>query len=125
MESRWIVAGAALGFVGVSLGAFGAHALSGRLDERSLDLWRTGVLYQLLHAAPVTLLGLVPGRRTGRELAGWAFLAGVVVFSGSLYGLALGAPRWLGAVTPLGGVLLLSGWILLAVSARRDPPNGS
>lgn len=91
-------AAAVLGFLGVALGAFGAHALKGRIDE---NLWRTAVTYHLVHA--VAMLAAPHGARY--------FGAGVVVFSGTLYALALGAPRWLGAVTPVGGLLLLAGWL--------------
>ena len=96
-------AGAALGFLGVALGAFGAHALKGRVDA---ELWRTAVSYQMWHA--LALLVATPR-------AGLCFLAGTVIFSGTVYALALGAPRWLGAVTPLGGLLLLAGWLALAL----------
>ena len=92
-------AAAALGFLGVALGAFGAHALKGKVDE---DLWRTAVSYQMWHV----LAAMVVAAPLAKNL----FLAGVIVFSGTLYALALGAPRWLGAVTPLGGLLLLAGW---------------
>jgi uncharacterized membrane protein YgdD (TMEM256/DUF423 family) len=115
MRSRWVVLGAAVGFVGVLLGAFGAHALGGRLDERHLAWWQTGVLYQLLHAAPLVGVGLLPAGRSA-AVAGWAFGLGVLVFSGSLYGLALGGPAWLGAVTPFGGVGLLLGWLALGLA---------
>jgi uncharacterized membrane protein YgdD (TMEM256/DUF423 family) len=91
---------ALLGFLGVALGAFGAHALKGRVDE---ELWRTAVFYQLVHAAAML------AAPSAAKL--WA--PGVLVFSGTLYALALGAPRWLGAVTPVGGLLLLGGWLKL------------
>lgn len=93
-------AAAVLGFLGVALGAFGAHALKGKVDE---DLWRTAVSYQMWHV----LAAMVVAAPLAKSL----FLAGVVVFSGTLYALALGGPRWLGAVTPIGGLLLLGGWL--------------
>ncbi|MDX6769210.1 MAG: DUF423 domain-containing protein [Elusimicrobiota bacterium] len=92
-------AAAALGFLGVAMGAFGAHALKGKVDE---ELWRTAVSYQMWHA--------LAAMAVAAPLAKNLFLLGVVVFSGTLYALALGAPRWLGAVTPVGGLLLLAGW---------------
>ena len=95
-------AGLLLGFLGVALGAFGAHALQGRLDERGQELWRTAVAYQMWHALAIVAVGHQPSKTL--------FAAGIVVFSGTLYALALGAPRWLGAVTPVGGLLLLAGW---------------
>lgn len=92
-------AAAALGFLGVALGAFGAHALKDKVDP---ELWRTAVSYQMWHALAI----LAIASPTAKPL----FLAGTVIFSGTLYALALGAPRWLGAVTPIGGLLLLAGW---------------
>ena len=117
---NWIVAGAAVGFVGVALGAFGAHGLEGRVTEEALAWWRTGVLYHLVHAPVLALLGLLSLHGMRPAPAGWAFLLGISIFSGTLYAMALGAPRWLGAVTPLGGLLLLGGWALLAWGGRRS-----
>ena len=119
-SSPWIVAAAGiLGFLGVALGAFGAHALKATLEAHgSLDAWRTAVLYQLVHS--VALLALAAGRGTlpgptGAAAVCWT--AGIALFSGSLYWLALGGPRWLGPVTPLGGLCLLAGWALVAFGA--------
>lgn len=95
--------GLVLGFLGVALGAFGAHALQGRLDERGQELWRTAVAYQMWHALAI----LAVSDKGSKGL----FAAGVAVFSGTLYALALGAPRPLGMVTPVGGLLLLAGWL--------------
>ena len=111
---NFAVAGAILGFLGVAAGAFGAHGLKGSLAPDRLEIFETAVRYQLIHA--VALL-VVPS--LGAEKAGWAFLAGTIVFSGSLYVLVLADQRWLGAVTPIGGLLLLVGWALLAVAASR------
>lgn len=114
---------AVLGFIGVALGAFGAHGLRETLEARgSLDAWKTAVLYQLVHA--VALLALAGWRDahagpSGKVAALWA--AGVVCFSGSLYWLALGGPKFLGPITPLGGVAFLAGWALLAWSAWKRP----
>ena len=112
-----------LGASGVVLGAFGAHALKGALDAAGTrDAWETASRYQLLHAA--ALLGFAGWVRSaqgpGGRCAGWAvrlWVAGTLLFSGSLYALALGAPRWLGPVTPLGGAALIAGWALAAGAA--------
>jgi len=113
--------GAVFAFLAVALGAFGAHALRSRLDPQMLSVFETGVRYQFLH----TLALLVTGRRGGeapRPGADWAaslFTVGILLFSGSLYGLALsGVPAW-GAVTPFGGACFLAGWLVLAWSSWR------
>jgi uncharacterized membrane protein YgdD (TMEM256/DUF423 family) len=112
-----ILSAGMLGFSGVALGAFGAHALKARLVAAGrLDAWETAVQYQLIHA--VALLGVAWLARAGQNprLARWlgrasrAWSAGAALFSGTLYWLALGGPRWLGPLTPLGGTLLLAGW---------------
>jgi uncharacterized membrane protein YgdD (TMEM256/DUF423 family) len=109
---------AGFGFLGVLLGAFGAHGLRDHVTPELLEVWKTGVFYHLLHA--VALLAVaVAGERVGWRRAVVAlFVAGIVIFSGSLYALTLTGQRWWGAVTPLGGVAFLGGWIALAVSAR-------
>jgi uncharacterized membrane protein YgdD (TMEM256/DUF423 family) len=104
------------GFGGVALGAFGAHGLA--LSAQALDWWNTATLYALVHAAAA--LAIVLSERTGLvRQGGWAFIFGTVIFSGCLYAMALGAPRWLGAVVPLGGVSFLAGWVLVAAGATR------
>ena len=115
----WILAGCTWAALGVVLGAFGAHLLTGTLTPEQLLTWDTAVRYQLLHALALVLTGLF-ARQRGEALAWPAllFLAGTVVFSGTLYAMALGGPRWLGAVTPLGGAALIGGWIALALAAR-------
>ncbi len=118
-ETVWIVLGAASGFLAVGLGAFGAHGLEQVATEGQMAWWRTAALYHLLHAPVLVLVGLVPLRRPGARVVGTAFLAGTVIFSGTLYALALGAPRALGAVTPVGGLALMAGWLGLAVGAWR------
>lgn len=113
-----LIAAAFAGASGVALGAFGAHALRARLGA-SLAIWQTAVLYHLLHA--VALLALVLfARATGRSvtLPATLFGAGIVLFSGSLYGLALTSWRWLGPITPLGGLAFLAGWASLVLLAR-------
>lgn len=109
-----------LGALAVAAGAFGAHALRERLDAASLATFETGARYQLLHAlaAVGAALRAAAGGGSAARRAGWLFVAGSVVFAGTLYGLALGGPRWLGAITPLGGLALISGWLALAWSFR-------
>ncbi len=107
----WTVAGV-LGALGVVLGAFGAHGLKGVVtDPHLLEVWETAARYHLIHA--VALLGVAahPARPT---LAGWLFVAGIVVFSGSLYTMTVTGHRWLGAITPIGGLCLIGGWLALA-----------
>ena len=111
----------------VVLGAFAAHALKARLDAASLSTFQTGVTYQFFHSLALCILGLWL-RQIGRELslsdapvvAGSAFLIGILFFSGSLYSLALGGPRWLGPITPLGGLAFIVGWASFAWSAWRN-----
>lgn len=115
--------GAVAGFLGVALGAFGAHALKARLPVEDLEIFETAVRYHLVHAvALLALAALAPRLPEGSaSLAGWAFSTGILVFSGSLYLLVLTGPRWLGAVTPLGGTALLVGWAALAWGLLRAP----
>ena len=111
------------GATGVLAGAFGAHALRERLTAELLHTWETAVLYQLVHAAALLLLavGIVRGSVDAPWLvgAGWSWVAGIVLFSGSLYALALGAPRVVGPLTPLGGTALVVGWLCLVVAWTR------
>ncbi len=115
-----------LGFTGVSLGAFGAHGLkrflSGLPDATDrLAWWETGARYHLIHALAVGLVAVLASHVAGRfpSWAAWSFAGGVLLFSGSLYVMALTGARPLGAVTPLGGLLFLTGWLLLGIAARK------
>ncbi len=112
-----------LGATGVLAGAFGAHALRERLEPLLLHTWETAVLYQLVHAVALLFLAVGIGRGGAAEgwlaRAGWSWVAGIVLFSGSLYALALGGPRLLGPVTPLGGVAFVVGWLCLVVAWTR------
>ena len=121
MTRNWTFVGAVLGGLAVVAGAFGAHALKDRLSTEALGWWQTGAQYHLAHAIALVLTGLSlgHGRRKALATAGAAFASGVVLFSGSLYALALTGARWLGAITPVGGLLLLVGWGALAASAVR------
>jgi uncharacterized membrane protein YgdD (TMEM256/DUF423 family) len=116
---RWIALGAVLGALAVVLGAFGAHALEDRLGPAELAWWATAVQYHGAHALAVVLYGLFAERAGRGGLPAALFAAGTLVFSGSLYAMALGAPRWLGAITPLGGASLIAGWLAFAWAARR------
>ena len=113
--------GATLALIGVALGAFGAHALRTRVQPRDLEIFETAVRYQMYHA--VALLGVAwLATRIAHPLTGWAgwmMVGGTAVFSGSLYLLVLTGPRWLGAITPIGGVMLIAGWALLVVALLR------
>jgi uncharacterized membrane protein YgdD (TMEM256/DUF423 family) len=119
----WLALGALYGLLGVALGAFGAHALKARLTGELLPIWKTAVEYHFWHALALVLVGVLALQRPGAALnvAGGAFALGVLIFSGSLYALALSGVRGLGAVTPIGGVLLIVGWAALlwaAVTSR-------
>jgi uncharacterized membrane protein YgdD (TMEM256/DUF423 family) len=118
--NRWIAIGALSAAVAVACGAFGAHMLKTRLDAVQLAIWQTGVLYHMLHSLALVLFGLVRSRYAGNSIPGWAFLIGIACFSGSLYGLALGGPSFLGPITPIGGMCFLFGWIILAWQAWSD-----
>lgn len=117
----WLVVAGVYGFLGVALGAFGAHALRERLSPELLAVYRTGVEYQFTHLLALLAVALLM-RSTPAPLlnaAAWCFALGVAVFSGSLYALALSGIRVLGAVTPIGGLLFLAGWALLSIWALR------
>jgi uncharacterized membrane protein YgdD (TMEM256/DUF423 family) len=121
LARRCIAAGALLMLLGVLLGAFGAHVLQGQLGARQLASYQTGVQYQLLHALGLLLVGVVvqlAGERLRLRWAARLMLAGVVLFSGSIYLMTAGLPRWLGMVTPLGGVSFMVAWVLLAWECR-------
>lgn len=108
---------AAAGFLAVALGAFGAHGLENLLAQNGrAAVWHTAVLYHLIHAVMLFVLAERKPLATGPW---WCFLAGIVIFSGSLYLLAVTNARWLGAVTPLGGISFLAGWFWLAITAVR------
>ena len=118
----FLMLGSISGFLSVALGAFGAHALKARLDEYSLGVFQTGVTYQTTHALAIILVALLlkwyPDA-SGLNWAGWCFAIGTLIFSGSLYTLAMSGIKTFGAITPIGGVLFLIGWALLAVHAWK------
>lgn len=124
MKSRWIAVGAFSGAIAVLFGAFGAHGLKAHVSEQDLEVWKTGVLYHTFHSIALVLFGLFQERRRTSSLPGVLFLVGIVVFGASLYGIGIGGPGWLGAITPLGGLALVAGWILFGIQALR-PGNAS
>ncbi len=124
MVAGWFAAGAVLSGLGVLIGAFGAHGLRDRVTVDMLAVFETGVRYHLIHGLAVLAVAWAASRWPGAWIgaAGWLFVAGIVVFSGSLYILAISGARWWGAVTPIGGVCFLAGWAALAVGALRATP---
>jgi len=125
MTHLFLILGSINGFLAVALGAFAAHGLRNTLSPELLNTFQTGVQYHMYHALALLGVGLLalyyPAQSTVR-LSGWLFVLGIVLFSGSLYVLALSGIRWLGAITPLGGVAFLAGWTLLAWSMLRLQP---
>jgi uncharacterized membrane protein YgdD (TMEM256/DUF423 family) len=119
MDKTFLLVGAAAGFSGVALGAFGAHVLRTRLSPDMLAVFETAVRYHMYHALAIVLVGLIAARLDGWMIraAGWCFSGGIVLFSGSLYTLALTGITTFGAVTPFGGLAFLLGWALLMTAA--------
>jgi uncharacterized membrane protein YgdD (TMEM256/DUF423 family) len=117
----WVAIGAIAGGIAVALGAFGAHGLKTRVDAELLVIFETGVRYHMYHALALLAVGWAATRWPGAAVttAGWAFLVGIVVFSGSLYLMTFTGARWLGAITPIGGVAFLVGWVSLALAALK------
>ncbi len=118
MDRFFAITGAIFGFLGVGLGAFGAHALKDKLDPYLLDVFEVGVRYQMYHTLALLFVAWAASRAPGMatQIAGWGFIVGTIIFSGSLYILALTGIRWLGAITPIGGVAFLVGWAALAIA---------
>ena len=114
MNRVLVAAGSINAAIAVAAGAFAAHGLRGKLEPRALEVFETGARYHMYHALAMVLCGLLAATRPG-----WIFQAGIALFSGSLYALALTDVKVLGAITPLGGVAFLAGWIWLAVTALR------
>ncbi len=117
----WLSLGAASAFLAVAAGAFAAHALKQRLAPEMLEVFETGARYQMYHALALVLVGLFVAQRPGPlgSAAGWLFIAGTVLFSFSLYALALTGVRKLGIITPFGGVAFLAGWAVFAIAALK------
>jgi uncharacterized membrane protein YgdD (TMEM256/DUF423 family) len=116
-----ILSAAVSGFAAVALGAFGAHALKSTLAAPEFAVWQTAVHYQMFHTAALLALGLMPaaGETRALRLAAWCLGGGILIFSGSLYLLAVTGRTWLGAITPVGGLMFLIGWGALACHAAR------
>lgn len=114
----WVIIGAINGFLAVALGAFGAHLLEGNISDHYIGVWETGVQYQMLHAGGLLAIGvllhIVPVKQL--QIAGWLMLGGIVVFSGSLYTLALSGIGIFGAITPIGGFLFLGAWVMVILA---------
>ena len=121
MDRTWFLLGAGLAFLAVGAGAFGAHGLENRLSADDLDTYQTAARYHMYHALALLAVAYAAQRFCGRlvTVAGWLFVAGTAIFSGSLYALALSGVDALGAVAPVGGACLLAGWLCLALAARR------
>ena len=117
-----LLAGAFLALVAVMAGAFGAHGLRNLVSERGLEVFQTAVTYQMYHSIALVLLALLAAQGLSRKLLAWSagfFLAGILLFSGSLYLLVLTDIRWIGPITPLGGLCFMVGWALLITSGLR------
>lgn len=127
LAGRWITIAAITALVAVALGAFAAHGLKGKLSAEQLTSFRVGVRYQMYHALAMLSIGWLQTRHPTRIVAaaGTCFILGVLLFSGSIYGLVLTSCKWLGPVTPIGGVILMVGWLLLAIAGLRYPRSGS
>jgi uncharacterized membrane protein YgdD (TMEM256/DUF423 family) len=120
MDTTFLLVGSLLGFLGVAAGAFGAHGLRSRLSTEMLAVFETAVRYQMYHVFALLIVAAAIGRLGDARLlslAGWFFVAGIFLFSGSLYALALSGVTTLGAITPLGGLAFLIGWACLAIFA--------
>jgi len=121
MARWWLLIGSIAGFLGVAGGAFGAHAVKSRVTEQMLANFDTGTRYLLAHAVALLVVGMLAGRpgSNGLTVVGVSFTIGIVIFTGSLWVMALTGHKWLGAITPIGGTALIVGWIALAVAAAR------
>ena len=121
MTTGWFAVGAIAAATGVALGAFGAHGLKSKVTPELLVVFETGVRYHMYHALALLAVGWAATRWPTPlpNAAGWLFTAGIVIFSGSLYTMTLTGTRWLGAITPLGGLAFIAGWLTLATAALR------
>lgn len=123
MRKNFLLLAAISGFTGVTLGAFGAHGLRDSLTAEMMAIYKTGVDYQMWHALGLGLIAFLQRQARTDKLLCWAgglMFAGIIIFSGSLYLLTITGIRWLGAITPIGGVALLSAWALIAVFAYKN-----
>ena len=122
MDRLFFIIGTISAFIGVAGGAFGAHSLRGRLDADMLAIFEVGIRYQMYHALALLAVAWTQTRWPGALVtaSGWLFVIGTLLFSGSLYLLSLTGIRWLGAITPLGGLAFLGGWLCLALAVWRS-----
>ncbi len=123
VPSLIVIAAGISGGLGVALGAFGAHGLRGKVEERLLETFQTAVQYQMIHALAlliVAIMMLQSGRNLTLDIAAGGFVVGILLFSGSLYGLVLTDMRWLGPVTPLGGLCFIAGWAALVAAGLQQ-----
>ncbi|MGP9545269.1 DUF423 domain-containing protein [Psychrobacter sp. AOP7-B1-25] len=116
---NWIGIAAVNMAIAVALGAFGAHGLEGRVSIQQLEWWHTATLYLFVHALGLLFAGLLIRLKYITQTTAWLLQIGIIIFAGSLYAMTLGAPRWFGAITPIGGILMIVGWLWLAVSTFR------
>ena len=116
---NWIGIAAINLAIAVTLGAFGAHSIKDIVSVQQLDWWHTATLYLFIHALGLLLVGLLIRLGYATSTTAWLLQIGIIIFAGSLFAMTLGAPRWFGAITPIGGVLMIVGWIWLAVTTFR------
>lgn len=122
MDRTFVGIGAVFALLGVAAGAFGAHALQTRIAPERLNTFEVAVRYQMYHALALIAVAWATTRWQSGAVttAGWLFVAGILIFSGAVYTLALGGPRWMGAIAPIGGMSLMAGWALLAWGVLRS-----
>ena len=116
---NWIGIAAINLAIAVALGAFGAHGIKSMVNAQQLAWWHTATLYLFIHALGLLIVGLLIRLRYTTQTTAWLLQIGVIIFAGSLFAMTLGAPRWFGAITPIGGVLMIAGWMWLAISTFR------
>lgn len=116
---NWISIAAINMAIAVALGAFGAHGLKNSVSIQQLEWWQTATLYWFVHGLGLLLVGILIRLNYTTQTTAWLLQIGALIFAGSLYAMTLGAPRWLGAITPIGGMLMIAGWLWLSVSTFR------
>ena len=122
MMLNWIGIAAINLAVAVALGAFGAHGIKSMVNAQQLAWWHTATLYLFIHALGLLMVGLLIRLNYATQTTAWLLQIGVIIFAGSLFAMTLGVPRWFGAITPIGGILMIAGWTWLAVTAFRIKP---
>lgn len=123
MHKLFLIAGSVAMALAVALGAFGAHGLKNMLTKEMLDIFETGVRYHFYHATGLLVIGIIAQNIPNTSFlqwSGWLMVAGILIFSGSLYILSIGGIRWLGAITPIGGLCFIAGWIMLALALWQN-----